>query len=501
MRRLIHAFIALLGMVAGLTLGGVTTASATEVSADVGAIAKSAGQKWALKSARNGKYITVEINATGKYEWKLNARSDTVGAWERFTLHTNHAATTISLRSEATGFFVTPELKDPDERNGMLRARGGSLGTWQQFKPTYLSGAPAGSHMLLLQSVDATYTDRYVTATDDGTLRSLSTIPGEPQKFILEPIKTASSADLPTAATSPENNSVNVMSWNVCANSNDKCGWTSDRAGYAELNDQIRARLKSPGTGAYPDVIFLQEFCEKHAKRVEEMLETETGRGWDVRFAPIHQRNNGPLLQKQCAMGPSPDHLDRGAYGVALAVPDENVWYQRYDLTSPTDKGSHVEQRTALCAALPSRAVMACTAHLSAGLGYEDGDGTARTQQALELRDLADTPQWQTKGYRTVFGGDMNLVPPVPDATPAEGGPSEALKPVYERYVECAMPAADAPWTGPPTANTVDGKPTKKIDYIFAPKSAGHFSSCSVSATSGKSDHWTLYGSVRLSAA
>ncbi|MFE5244599.1 MULTISPECIES: endonuclease/exonuclease/phosphatase family protein [unclassified Streptomyces] len=486
-------------MVAGLTFGGTTPASATEVSADAEAVAKSAGQKWALKSARNGKYVSVEINATGKYEWKLNARSDTVGSWERFTLHTNHAATTISLRSEATGYFLTPEFDDADERNGMLRARGGNLDTWQQFKPTYLSGAPEGSQMVLLQSVATAYTDRYVTATDDGTLRSLSVVPGEPQKFILEPV--GSGAALPTAAAAPDTDAVDVMTWNVCANNNDNCGWTSDRAGYVELNDQIRARLRSPVTGAYPDVIFFQEFCEKHAKRVEEMLESETGRGWDVRFAPIHQRYNGPLLQKQCAMGPAPDHLDRGAYGVALAVPDENVWYQRHDLTSPTDKGSHVEQRTALCAALPSRAVIACTAHLSAGLGYEDGDGKARTQQALELRDLADTPLWQAKGYRTVFGGDLNLVPPVPEATPAQGGPSEALKPLYERYVECAMPTADAPWTGPPTANAVDGKPTRKIDYIFAPRSAGQFSSCGVSATAGKSDHWTLYGSVRLPAA
>ncbi|MFD8864223.1 endonuclease/exonuclease/phosphatase family protein [Streptomyces sp. NPDC059590] len=496
MRRFIYVFLALCGLIAGLGVQSMTPAFATDVSGDAGPIAKSAGQKWALKSLANGKYVSVEMNDTGANEWRMRARSSTVGSWERFTLRTNHFAKTISLRSEATGYFATAEFTDAGEREGMLRARGANLGSWQQYEPSWSAppaGAPAGSYGVTLKSVADGYADRYWAAGDDGTLRATAASPGTWGRFVLEPVP--GGATLPPAGPTATH-SLNVMTWNVCADHNANCGWSADRPGYAEFNEQIRARLADPVAHEMPDVIFFQEFCEKYAKHVEEMLEQATQRGWDVRFAPIHNRLNGPLLQKQCAMGPAPDNVDRGSFGVAIAVPDENTFYERYDFTSPPDK----EQRTALCAAIPSRAVMACTAHLSAGRGYDDNTGEWRTKQAKELRNLA--AKWEAKGYRPVFGGDLNVVPPVPEATEGEGGPSTVLMPVYDRYLECSqLGDPDAPRSGAPTSNAnSQGKPMHKIDYIFAPKTA-RFTRCAVSATSGKSDHWTLYGTVALPAA
>ncbi|MGQ4381748.1 endonuclease/exonuclease/phosphatase family protein [Streptomyces sp. SAS_267] len=503
MRRFIFMFVVLFDLIAGMTLLPVSTASATDVSGDAAAVAKSAGQRWALKSLAsgtyNGKFVSVRLNATDKYEWMMQATSTSVASWERFTLHTNHAGTTISLRSEVTGFFATPEFTDAEPRTGMLRARGGNLADWQQFEPVYFdppSGSPSGSYEVAFKTIADGYAGRYVTVSDDGILRATALSPIAGTRFLLIP-EGAAGSDFQYPAASVGATSLNVMTWNVCANNNDGCGWSDERAGYAELNQQIRSRLKDPAGGKYPDVIFFQEFCEKHAKKVEEMLEDEMpGRGWDVRFAPINTRVGGPLIQKQCAMGPKPDNLDRGAFGVAIAVPDENTFYQRFDFTSPPGK----EQRSGLCAAIPSRAVMACTAHLSAGKGYDDETGEWRTDQAVQLNDLAH--YWETTyGYRTVFGGDLNVVPPYPYASVDEGGPSSALLSVYGRYLECSQLAnPDSTRTGKPTANAnAQGEPTRKIDYIFAPKSA-EFTRCSVSATSGLSDHWTLYGTVALPA-
>ncbi|MFF9512069.1 endonuclease/exonuclease/phosphatase family protein [Streptomyces sp. NPDC014724] len=500
MRRTLSFLIALLALIAGVSLASAPVASATDVSADAVDVAKSAGQKWALRSVLTGRYVSVELNDTDQYEWRMKARSEKVGSWEKFTLHTNHAGTTMSLRSLVTGFFATAEYEDAGDRNGMLRARGYRLGSWQQFTAHYSTppaflNSPAGSVGVSFESVDESgYAGRWVAVTGDGTLRAMTLTPGEETRFVLEPVDAPTEA--PYAGSAPAS-SLNVMTWNVCANANRNCGWNQapyqGEAGYQELNDAIRERLVSSVIGGYPDVIFFQEFCEKHAKRVEEMLEAQTGRGWDVRFAPIHNRVGGsPLIQKQCAMG-GESNADRGAYGIALAVPDENTWYRRYELTSPADK----EQRTALCASIPSRAVMACTAHFSAGKGYDDNDGSWRTKQAVQLRDLANT--FKAKGYRPVFGGDLNLVPPVPDATVDEGGPSTALNPVYDAYQECGqLNGLLSPRTGKPTANAdANGNPTRKLDYIFAPHT---FSRCSVSATAGKSDHWTLYGAVPLPA-
>lgn len=497
MRRIMVAFTVLVGIMAGVFLATTTVAYATDVSADAVWVEKSAGQKWALK-APNGKYVRVEMHDTGKYEWRLRAVSTEVNSWERFTLHTNHPAKNImSLRSETTGFFTTPEFLDGEDREGMLRARGGNLGSWQQFEVDF-SAAPSsekpGSRRVTFKTVAPGHEGKYVVADADGTLRAATS--STPAQFLLEPVDSfVNPGTQPPPAYGPvAGSALNVMTWNVCANNNERCDWSADRAGTGELTDAIRERLKVNGRN--PDVIFFQEFCEKHAKRVEEMLEGETGTKWDVRFAPIHNQVDGVNVQKQCAMGPKPDYLDRGAYGVALAVPDENVFYQRHDFPSPAGK----EQRSALCASIPSRAVVACTAHLSAGPPYDDltEDGYWRKEQGKSFLGLVT--DWRARGYRPVFGGDMNVVPPASNAGVSEGGPSSALVPLYDQYLECSQGNDPSKVRGgEPTANGVDGMPTRKLDYIFAPRTSG-FTNCAVSASDGKSDHWSLHGTVALPA-
>ncbi|MET9319538.1 endonuclease/exonuclease/phosphatase family protein [Streptomyces sp. NPDC003038] len=527
MRRFISLLTVFCALIAGFHVLTAIPASATEISDDAVAIRKSAGQKWALKSIANGKYVSVGMKETvAEYEWSMRARGDAPNGWEHFTLHTNHAAKTIGMRFEATGFFASSEFADTDPRTGMLRARGVRLGQWQQFYPEYLpdsppAGSPAGSRVVALGArkahPDSTapaedkvlkYVSADVSESGQGLLRSRAAQIGSWEKFVLEPVMNDEGAadgqeQPPTAGAAPASE-LNVMTWNLCANNKECTDWSGGLAGHEELTAEIQARLRNPhpDNRKLADVIFFQEFCEKHAKRVESMLEKPvaeggTGMGWDVRFAPIHQQLGGPLVQKQCSITDGSDNpvADRGAYGAAIAVPDNNTWYKRHDLPSPD-----YEKRTALCAVMPARAVAACSAHFSSGYVFDDPKGTKHTEQAAQM--LKITEEYEAKGYRTVFGGDFNLVPPYPSADASHGGPSDALNAVYERYQECGQSGnPNALRTGRPTANEnkETGEPTRKLDYIFSPKNAP-ITDCTVSATSGKSDHWTLYGKVSLPA-
>ncbi|MFE7467353.1 hypothetical protein ACFU6R_25065, partial [Streptomyces sp. NPDC057499] len=113
---------------------------------------------------------------------------------------------------------------------------------------------------------------------------------------------------------------------------------------------------------------------------------------------------------------------------MAIAVPDENAWYQAYDLPLPAtyvnkDRATRkAEQRSAVCATVPSRAAMFCAAHFSTG-------------------------------------DDLNVSPP------ACG--HDTLTTMHDRYQECAE--RGGVYDGP------DTKGGEKIDYIFSPYS---FSAC-----------------------
>ncbi|MFF3274064.1 endonuclease/exonuclease/phosphatase family protein [Streptomyces chrestomyceticus] len=475
MRRLISSFAALCGLLAVVAALPVTAAQAVG-GADT---QRSAGQRWALKSQANGRYVTVEAGGSGNQQGKVRAHGDQAGDWQQFTLHTGDKGGTVSLRSDATGLFVSAEIKDAGSHSGMLRNRGTKIGAWEKFQ---LVPQPDGTFALKSRA-NGKYVSTEVNGTggDQDLLRARSDRVGAWERFAFERVDRDSPVPAPAAARAAQ---LNVMTWNVCGNNNTQCG--NSHTGADTLATEIASRLRPSADGPLPDAVFLQEFCEKHAAPVEEKLEQATGRGWNVFFAPIHYNAGALKAQKQCDNAAG--DVDRGAYGIGLAVPDESSWFQRYDLTSPDTniRGAKTEQRTALCAALPSRALLLCTTHFSAGgPAYDDADGSFRRAQAGELLRIVDRP-----GYRTVFGGDFNVVPP--DA--AKGESRDVLEPVYAQYQECAqLGNSGAPRDGRPTIRDM------KIDYLFAPKNAA-FTSCATSPQAEPSDHHTLYGTIALPA-
>lgn len=157
-------------VVACAAIWGVALVFAPAASAaDTEAIAKSAGQKWALKSEATGKYVSTEIK-DGDNQWaKLRARGDAIGAWERFTLHTDDEGKTVSLRFEASGYFASTEIEDGGAHDGMLRARGAKIGGWERFA---LESLGNGQYALKGQS-EGLYVsaEKNATGNDYGLLR------------------------------------------------------------------------------------------------------------------------------------------------------------------------------------------------------------------------------------------------------------------------------------------------------------------------------------------
>lgn len=463
-RRILTAvLVALLAPAAGALAG-------SDLGHASAAPAGSASQTYALVSTANGDYVSAEIDDGGDRAGMLRARSDTVGSWETFTLFTTDHGGTVALRSQANDRYVSAEVNDTGADAGMLRARSTSVGSWEKY-----TLVPEGSGAIALRSaangkyVGAELND---TGSSAGMLRARSDTVGSWERFTLVALpRPAESA--PTAPAPDPTDAVSVLSWNLCSN-NSACSLY--RATPSTLTNAVVSAATHDGFSA--QVVFLQEFCEADAKPVELGLEAATGRGWDVRFAPIDYRVAGVEVQKRCVADSA--GTDRGGYGVGLAVPDENVWYQRDALPSPPGK----EQRAALCATVDSMAANFCVAHFSSGgapsPGYDpdDPDNIYRPQQATTLNQAV------AKGdFVSVFGGDLNVVPP--DA------PSDALDdlaPVYAEHQECDQSAYAGSRDGAPTHGSI------KIDYIFGPADADY--QCSVDATNTTSDHFPIYARI-----
>ncbi|MFJ9570221.1 endonuclease/exonuclease/phosphatase family protein [Streptomyces bacillaris] len=441
---------------------------------------KSAGRKYALESkaatAKAGESIcvTAEINDAGNQAGKLRARKscESLGSWETFTLHTNDKGSRAALRSEANGLYVSAEFHDAGSHKGMLRARqAGSIGNWERFELKHHEG---GWYSLTYNFTEGGSSENYYvsaeinsTGSDEGLLRaraSAKNAPGSWELFKLRQISSPSEPPTPTFPTPARD--INVLTWNACGN-NDSC----DMYEYSvnEFTEAIATQAQRASAG----VILLQEFCEKLAKPLEHKLEDRLNSGadaWDVRFAPIQYAigKSGRWAQKSCAK-------NRGAYGVAIAVPAENTWYKAVELNSP----EKTERRTALCAAVQSWAVMACTAHFSTGgKGYDDPERHVQQAQAAHLAEkVAEYP-----GYRPVFGGDLNATPTV---TPEEST-VPVLQPLYQKFKECD-----------PTNTVTAGN--SKLDYLFAPNTAT-WAPCHVGGSVGPSDHKPVWGTVTLPA-
>ncbi|MFI7386666.1 endonuclease/exonuclease/phosphatase family protein [Streptomyces sp. NPDC049813] len=465
-----------------VALTGLSTASPAQ-AADV-LTEKSAGRKFTLESKaasdKAGRPICVaaETEDAGNQNGKLRARTDCAdaGAWETFTLHTDDKGAHTALRSEAEGLYVSAEFHDAGTHFGMLRARqDGGIGAWERFELVPQAG---GYYALRYTfSEGGAKTSYYVSAEiddsgqDEGLLRARETgTPGSWELFKLHEV--TSNTNPPAAASTPQRG-IHALTWNTCSN-NDGCGM------YIMSVDEFTYAVSQRAVDADADVIFFQEFCEKLAKPLEQKLEARFDGGadaWDVRFAPIQYQigSTDEWAQKDCAR-------NRGAYGVAVAVPAENTWYKAIELESPVPRDKEkFERRTALCAAVRSWAVMACSAHFSTGgATYDD---PTREVQAAQAADLARRVAGYG-GYRPVFGGDLNATPTVT----VVNSDVPVLKPLYDSYKECDQPG------NRPT------KGTNKLDYLFAAGSAT-WSGCTIgSAVANPSDHQPLWGTVTLPA-
>ncbi len=262
------------------------------------------------------------------------------------------------------------------------------------------------------------------------------------------------------------------MTWNACGN-NSACKYYENPDG---LIATVRWHMLNHG--APMDAAIIQEFCRSFAKPLETQLEAYYGYGWDVRFAPIKiKKGSDPAAapNKQCVRG-------RGDYGIALAVPDENTWWEARYL--PSAEGA--EWRVALCATVDSWWVKLCNAHFS--YGGDDPTGSFRAQQVAAYQSFV----WPSR-FRVIFGGDLNLRPP---GTATSGG----LVPVYDSFVECAQADQNSPRTGPGThyeSEPHDDSDTVKIDYLFTNPGSTH--SCDLpTAPVQSSDHRPMWMTVQL---
>ncbi|WP_326784199.1 endonuclease/exonuclease/phosphatase family protein [Streptomyces sp. NBC_00151] len=484
-------------------LFAVIAMSAVQAHAEARPVPVTAGDKYALKSVGAGDlYVSAEVVNSGDEEGMLRARKfasspDALGSWEKFTLHTHDKGWTATLRSEANGNYVTTERNDTGSHQNLLRARSTNVGEWEEL---HLERQTDGTYALKAWTNDGY---KYVTAemqdagTDNGLLRARADSVGSWQKFELVFLGEENASDeggRPSPASPAPAADFHVMSWNVCANNNTGC--LNNGVGGADLGSQIADRLGSKEEAKEYRAVFLQELCESHAKAIEEALETKTGTGWDVRFAPIKYTIDGSSSKaaKTCNKTKTGSE-DRGAYGIALAVPDSNVWYTSYDLPSPQnqtivnkegeEKWVRMEQRTALCAVLPAQALQFCAVHFSSGGSEEDPKGTKRIEQAALLQDIVHS--YTPAGYRTVYGGDFNSVP-------SDSASSDTPKTVMDSAYAADKECDEGRWSTRPR----DGRATKplddrniKIDYLFGPSSVT-ISACDVTTDAGQSDHYPI---------
>ncbi|WP_030590602.1 fascin domain-containing protein [Streptomyces anulatus] len=93
-----------------------------------------ASQTFALKSLANNRYVAVEKNFTGARKNVLRARSTTAGGWERFELYQNEDLSLYAFRSTLNNLFVAMENSYTGPLQYTLRARSAEVtGSWEQF--------------------------------------------------------------------------------------------------------------------------------------------------------------------------------------------------------------------------------------------------------------------------------------------------------------------------------------------------------------------------------
>jgi endonuclease/exonuclease/phosphatase family metal-dependent hydrolase len=471
-RRLLSRITALCCLSLGLTLAAPFPARAADADPMADHLAKSSISPFTLRNVATGKYVTTEVNGESGRWALLRARGDSAGSWEKFVRLSDDNGATWSVRSIASGRYVTAEIGDSGTDKGRLRARGHNTGSWEKFR--FVRRQVGADVYFAVQSVaNGLYVsaENNFTGANAGMLRARTPADqiGSWELFTMGFPEPYPGQGEPEAPSPTPRRQAQVMSWNVCANNNSACGDYRDDgdAVATALAQHLNATL---GSAYHPDVLLLQEICERHTRTIESSLESRTGRGWDVRFAPIKVESEYPdlTLEKRCRDDQSGN--DRGLYGVAVAVPEENTKYFSRELRATW--GTVSEQRVALCAYVPSHAAAYCSAHLSTP--GEDPSGETRRDQVNALLRIAG--DIEKDGYAPVIGGDLNT-------TPATGG---ILDPLYTKFQEC--------WSAPGTTGTGATYGTAKLDYIFA---RGH-TSCTVSSDNAHSDHRSLHSTVTL---
>jgi hypothetical protein len=91
-------------------------------------------QGW-IQSAYNGLYVSTELGYSGAEKGMLRARSTSVGPWELYQLcwRTGVGGPTYAIWSDGAAKFVTAEIGPEAAVYGMLRARSNSVGAWEEF--------------------------------------------------------------------------------------------------------------------------------------------------------------------------------------------------------------------------------------------------------------------------------------------------------------------------------------------------------------------------------
>ncbi|TQS26545.1 endonuclease/exonuclease/phosphatase family protein [Microbispora sp. KK1-11] len=271
------------------------------------------------------------------------------------------------------------------------------------------------------------------------------------------------------AAVPVEPTALAVMTWNVCTATNANCRL------YQADAQQLAQIIGGYATSQpiRPDVIFLQEFCGGADRTLELGLQQRTGRKWTVRSLALTSNAGAPYACHADKSGRA-----RGAQSIAIAVADDAVTFTSHPLSSPP----WYVKRAVLCATIAAKRVRACGTHLSSGTRYDDRQPGApyRTRQIKEMMAYAAKP-----GYRSVFGGDLNVAPP--DSADGSAAGRRAIVPAYRAYRECDQNGTSRTgrWT-----HSADGR-RKKLDYLFTSQSSKR--QCHVAPPTSLSDHRPVY--------
>jgi hypothetical protein len=117
-----------------------------------------------LRSAANGRYVSVEEQYGGAYRGLLRARADALGPWESFrsqALSPTCSAPapsgwlcmgSIALRSNQSGRYVSVELGETGATHAVLRARAAQIGPWERFDRLYELASGSTGVMFALRS-------------------------------------------------------------------------------------------------------------------------------------------------------------------------------------------------------------------------------------------------------------------------------------------------------------------------------------------------------------